>query len=887
MTFPDLPDLLFARPWILWFLAAIPVVVLAPYFRGRRRALPELFPALRTAILILLLLTLAGPLISHGAREMTTVFVVDRSMSVQPGSADAANRWVTEALATANAESSAAVVTFGAEPELTVPAMPASRIGNDWVTTAPERGYGEATDLASALTLARSIPVGEQRRIVVLSDGAENIGQAIEQADLAALDNVPIDVVPLGGVDATDVRIEQVTGPNALWQGDPLSVIATVGSGGGGTATVELLVDGAVVSRETVALDPGQTVHTVTAPALPAGFHRVEVRVGAGADLDRIAQNNAGHLGVVVREQPAVLLVAPDGSDPTRLREALSANGADLTQVPPSGIPVRLSELAGYDSIVLDNVSAWDLSEEQQLALVSHTRSGHGLVVVGGSASYGPGSYAGTELEAALPVTVKVVDGQQRPSVAVLIVMDKSGSMSYNPSQSSSAKIDLAKDGVVTAASALTAGDQIGVIAFNDEPLWALPMTALTGQGDLARVEQAISPVAADGGTELYPALQVAYDSLRNVDADVRHIILLSDGKSRSGSRETYGTLVNDIGNDDITLSTVALGTDADLELLEFLSVEGNGRYHVANTPEEIPAVTFQEAQSAGSQSVLRGAFTPVQQQASPILNNIDTAAMPPVEGYNFAEGRADAQVDLTSDRGDPLLVKWQLGLGRVVAWTADDGGDYATGWDAWPQYDQFWGNTLRWTLPDPGTRAVTGSIARDGAGATITLDAQTAGGDSLDLTGATLDVTSPDGTIASLSPAQVGPGLYEATLPSPAPGAYALSLAIPTDPPTQIRTAGAIQTSPEWLPAPEGDNLLQTLAGRTGGVVRSLDTPASADLFASRSNALAGPGSVEPVWPYPLIAALALFVLDIALRMSERYGRRRPPLDVTRRVVR
>lgn len=883
MTMPDLldvshiPDLMFARPWMLWCLLIVPIVVFVPFLRGGRRALPDLFPALRTVILILMIVTLAGPLITHGARNVTTVFVMDRSVSVQAGSADAANRWVTDALASADVDDSAAVITFGAEPDLTVPAAPASSISGDWMDAAPERGYGEATDLASALTLARSIPVGEQRRIVLLSDGAENAGQAIEQADQAAIDGVPIDVVQLGGVDATDVRIDEITGPNALWHGDSLSVTASIGSGGGGIVSVQLIVDGTAMSTEEVTLDPGQTVYTVTAPALAVGFHRVELRVEAGADLDRISENNSGHLGVVVREQPSVLLVAPEGSDPARLRGALSVNGAQVTVIPPSQMPVRLSELSGYDSVVLDNVSAWDLSGEQQQAIVAHTRSGHGLVVVGGSASFGPGSYAGTDLEAALPVTVKVVDGQERPSVAVLIVMDKSGSMSYNPSQGSAAKIDLAKDGVVTAASALTTGDQIGVIAFNDEPVWALPMTKLTGQGDLARVEQAIAPLSADGGTELYPAMQVGYDSLRNVDADVRHIILLSDGKSRSGTRETYGRLVNDIGNDNITLSTVALGTDADLELLEYLSVEGNGRYHIANTPEEIPLVTFEEAQSAGSQSVLRGAFAPVQQQASPILNDIDVAAMPAVEGYNFAESRANAQVDLTSDRGDPLLVKWQLGLGRVVAWTADDGSDYASGWDTWAQYDQFWGNALRWTLPDPSTQAVTGSIGRDGSGATITLDAQVANGDEIDLTGSTFQVTMPNGERTDVSPAQVGPGLYEATLPSPAPGAYALTLAEGETPSISmpLTMAGSIQTSPEWLPAPQGGDLLQAIAGRTGGVVRSLDTPASDDLFAPRSGSQTGPGSVQPIWPFPLIVALALFVVDISLRMSERFGRR------------
>src|SRR5690606_26201064 len=107
------------------------------------------------------------------------------------------------------------------------------------------------------------------------------------------------------------------------------------------------------------------------------------------------------------------------------------------------------------DAVVLNNVPAWNLSTEQQSTIVSHTQAGNGLIVIGGSASYGPGSYAGTPLEAAMPVTVKVVDGQQRPSVAVLIIMDKSGSMSYNPRTGSTSKIDLAKNGVVTAASAL------------------------------------------------------------------------------------------------------------------------------------------------------------------------------------------------------------------------------------------------------------------------------------------------------------------------------------------------------------------------------------------------------------------------------------------------
>jgi len=860
-----IPDVAFVRPWVWWMLLLVPLLLLgaALLSRGRRMYRPSV--VLRIATLVLLVATISGPILVEGARQTTTVFVVDRSSSIQQGATDAANAWITNALNAAGAADSAAIVSFGAEPDLTVPATDAGTLGSDWMDAATA---GETTDMASALSLARSLPVGDSRHIVMLSDGAENVGNALEQADQAASDGVQIDVVPLAGVDRSDLRVEQVTGPDALWQGDDLPVLVSLGSGGGGTATLELLVDGAVVSTQDVTLNPGQTVYSLTAPSLEPGFHGVEVRVTGTDDNDRIAENNSGYLGVVVRERPSVLLVTPVGSDPARLQQALEAEGATVVVIPPDEVPVREADMGTHDAIVLDNVSAWELSDAQQASVIAHTEAGNGLIVIGGSAAFGPGSYAGTDLERALPVTVKVVDGQRRPSVAVLIIMDKSGSMSYDPKDGSTSKIDLAKDGVVTAASALAPGDQLGVIAFNDEPIWALPMTTITGTGDIGRVEDALSALAADGGTELYPALQVGYDSLRNVDADVRHIILLSDGKSRSGTRDSYQRLINDLGSDNITLSTVALGTDADLELLQFLSTEGNGRYHYANSPDEIPQITFQEAQNAGSQSVLRGAFSPVQQQASPILNGIDVSQMPAIDGYNFAEGRNNAQVDLVSDRGDPLLAKWQLGLGRVVAWTADDGSDYAADWATWGQYDQFWGQALRWSLPDPTNQAITAEIVREGNDAVITIDSQTGTGEAIDLQGQSLVVTQPDGSTVTLPLGNVSPGMYESRIADPQPGAYQLAL-----PDAQVEVAGAVQAPPEWLPSENGGALLESIAERTGGEMLTLDQAPDGTLFESTGSNAHAPGAVQALWYYPLALALALFVADIALRQARLWS--------------
>jgi Mg-chelatase subunit ChlD len=857
----NVPDLTFVRPWAWWLLVLIPLLAIGATLlaRGRRRHKGAIL--LRTMTLALLVATLAGPLLVQGAQETTTVFVVDRSASIQQASTDAANEWIGNALSAAGADDSAAIVTFGSEPDLTVPATNASTLGNDWTNADVA---GETTDMASALSLARSLPVGDNRRIVLLSDGGENVGNALEQANQAGNDGVEIDVVPLSGIENGDLRVEQVDGPDALWQGDDLPILVSLGSGGGGQAVVDLVVDGTVVTTETVSLNPGQTVYSLTAPSLGPGFHSIEVRVSGSEDIDRIAENNSGYLGVTVREQPNVLMVAPVGADPGRLEQALIAQGAEVTVIAPGDMPVRLSDLAAYDAVVLDNVSAWDLSNEQQETLIGHTEAGNGLIVVGGSASFGPGSYAGTPLERAMPVTVKVVDGQRRPSVAVLIIMDKSGSMSYDPKDGDTSKIDLAKNGVVTAASALAPGDQLGVIAFNDEPIWALPMMTISGEGDLGKVEDSLTALAADGGTELYPALQVGYDNLRNVNADVRHIILLSDGKSRSGTRETYSRLVSDLGNDNITLSTVALGSDADLELLEFLSTEGGGRYHYANSPEEIPQITFQEAQNAGSQSVLRGAFSPIQTTPSPILNGIDVTTMPSIDGYNFAEGRSNAQVDLVSDRGDPLLAKWQLGLGRVVAWTADDGSDYAAQWASWGQYDQFWGQALRWSLPDPTNQAITADLARDGDDVVVTVDSQTSEGDAIDLQGQAVEITMPDGTTQSAELSIVSPGLYEARVTSPDPGAYQFTL-----PDSGTGMAGAVQVSPEWLPSENGVALLESIAERTGGEVRTLDQAPDGSLFAAGEANARAPGTVRAVWYVPLILALVLFVADIAWRQT------------------
>jgi Mg-chelatase subunit ChlD len=554
-----------------------------------------------------------------------------------------------------------------------------------------------------------------------------------------------------------------------------------------------------------------------------------------------------------------VAVVTPEGGDSGRLSQAFEAQGFRVEPVVSTELPTDPEDLAGWDAIVLDNVPAWDIPTEGQEALEAYARNGGGVLVIGGTASFGPGAYASTPLESMLPVTVKVTDGKDRPRVAVLLVIDRSGSMAYGESTSGAPKIDLARDGVITAASALVSGDQVGVIAFNDEPVWALPMTTLTGEDPASLIGPTIADLHADGGTELFPAMQVAVDALRNVDADVRHIVVLSDGRSRGAERESYFRLLDDANASGITVSTLGLGYDADTALLQDIAREGGGRYHYVADANEIPRVTFEEARAAGSQSVLRGEFTPVQLAPSPIMADVETAAMPTLDGYNFAGARPGAQVVLASDRRDPLLAKWQFGLGRVVTWTGDSGADFSAGWTEWDGYDRFWGNALSWALPDPSNLAWGATVTRTGDVATIAI--AEAGGSPAQ-SAATVTVRDVTGEPVA-GPVVLGAG-EEVVVPLESGPVWLVEVDGGDGAEQQ---AVALPPGAEWQPSAGGEALLASIAEATDGRVLTLeDDPAT--VFSGDA---AGEGRQEAVsvWWAPASVALLLFLVDIALRLG------------------
>jgi uncharacterized membrane protein len=860
-------DLTFARSGWLWLLLLVPLVLLVGYLVGRRRGLRPASIWLRAGAMTLLILALAEPLWSTGAASPATVILVDRSSSLSSDTSTSVVDWLNNALGDAGSDDQAAIVTFGGNAVVDQPAGDAATMVFDAETG--DLIDAGTTNIGGALAMARALPVGDTRRIVLVSDGAENSGSALEQAVQAASEDTPIDILAVDGIGSRDLRIDGVTAPEKVWQGESMTVQASVVASEEGSGTVSLLVDGEEVGSQAADFRIGLNTYTFTLDDLEPGFHQMAVAIDPGSTADAFDDNNAQPFGVVVRDAPHLLFVSQQGADNSFLIQQLEEKGVQITEVIPAEIPERLSELSMFDAIVLDNIPASDMTVGQIAALEEGTRTlGRGLIVIGGTSAYGPGGYANTPLEELLPVDVKVTEGKERQRVALLLIIDKSGSMALDPVDSVS-KIDMAKQAVQLAAGALLDGDEIAILAFNDRQLWIMRLTRIDGQDDRDRINASVNELDSDGGTEIYPALDVGFDEISKSEADVRHIVLLSDGKSSTGTRDSYTKLIEEMQQSGTTLSTIAIGDDADTDLLQYLAEEGGGRYHPAETPQDIPQFTLQEAQSAGSQSVVRGEFQPIQSLASPIMTGFEPTDLPVLSGYNYTEVKSGAQLVLSSDRDDPILAKWQFGLGRVVAWTADDGVDFANGWQEWEGYGDFWENMVQWALPDPERDAVEVTSERSGSDALITLSSTGDGSDYVDLSNATVTITGPGGVpSAPLTPYQSAPGEWQLRVANPDAGAYQIEID-PGDGSASLASLStfSIPPSPELKPDPDAAELMQQLANRTGGRVLSLDDPGALfDAPAMDGNGLA---SYRAVWWLPLSFALAAVLLELAYRYN------------------
>jgi Mg-chelatase subunit ChlD len=855
------------EPRLLIVAAVLVAAAVALWLWRGWRSLPWTAVAIRALGFIALGIVLAGPLIARPSPVGATVFVVDRSRSMGDDNAALIADQIVDALASRADHEPVGLVAFAERASVVFPVgeltAATDRTSIATLLVNADIGSRDYTDAAGALRLAEALPTAGGRRLVLFSDGRETIGKARDWAAGAAGRGIVIDALaPDSRRRPNDLRVADLRAPASTWQGDDVEIEAVIAGDTAGDVRVQLRVDGGATGQQTVKLTAGTAGANGTArftlKPLAEGYHALRVEI-VNPGNDPIADNNALHAATVVRDRPSVLIVEGTRNNAFFLHRALERSQFEVTTRGPGDVPTRAADLAIYDSIVLADVPATALSVERQAALQEYVRSlGRGLVVTGGNNSFGRGEYENSLLEETLPLRVKPRDEGKRPPVALLLIVDVSGSMDLpNPGPT---KMDMAKSAAIGAVRALSPGDQVAVLAFADTTLWVSRLRTLNGQADINAVVDQISRLEADGVTEMGEALRTGIDELRNSNAATKHIIFLSDGQPTTPFNPS--DMAARARSADITLSTIAIGEQADTKLMETLAKGANGRYHFAARPQDIPRLTLEETEQLGGKTVATGDFRAVQTAPSPIMRGLEAGRLPTLAGYQITEAKPDAQVVLQSGRSEPILAQWQYGLGRVVAWTSDLSQELAVNWKDSESYAPFWNQAVRWTLPAAVSPYFRVSTVQDGHDLILAVDAFDNGA-TVNLIQTNARLRTPSGAIVDLVLPQTAPGRYEVRLAAPEAGSYGLDL-------RQQRESGRVADPngfsvpyPAELRGPTvGDSILGSLADRTGGRV----LPSADQLFDT--SVLTNAPRFAPFWQPFAIAALLLFLLDIALRL-------------------
>lgn len=683
------------QPLFLLLLAAVPLLILAR--RGTKVSSAKwrrwMTLCLRGGAIFCAVLALANLQRTHEEKRLSVVFLLDMSDSVSHDRRTEAFNLMNAAIAKLKPADRFGLIGFAAEATVLMELRPKTTHPQ---LTADALLVGEGTDILAALKRAMAMLVdAHQRRIVLFSDGLDNAGGTalIDYLPLLQASKVEVLTVPLQSVQDA-LRVHQLQMPTQVRKGQRFGMQAIIETDGSiPTLTATLSHHGVPIHEAKWTLPRGR--HVLELPMQQVreeGVHTYQLKLNVS---DAIPENNHAYSVVKIQDKPHVLYVESEPAHAEPLKAVLEENGFIVDVISAAEMPTELVALQRSDALILSNIPADALSTQQLNAVENYVRAlGHGLVVLGGPRAFGTGGYTDTALERVLPV--EMTPRQQQESVALLFVIDTSGSMAnyVNARQ----KIQLAIEGVRAGIRNLKAEDTAGLLGFNTAVHLISPLTA--DRGLLIRAAGKLRPTG--GTTMMKDALQEAGELLKTTDAKRKHIVLLSDGNS-TGERSDFLNLAMQLAEARVGITTIAIG-DADRELLTEIAEAGGGRSVYVQNVQELPAVLMETVRET-QRYIVSEPFQPVL--AIPDAPIVEGIAPPPMlHGYVATAEKDGAQVFISSHRDEPVLAGWRFGLGKSIAWTSDVKPAWAREWIPWHHFGRFWGQVVNWTLPADNSHA-------------------------------------------------------------------------------------------------------------------------------------------------------------------------------------
>lgn len=842
----------------------IPVIFLIIWIYNRYRGIvtkrDRLIVIVRCIIMSLIILSLAGMELVKTSKETSLVYVVDRSNSIREEKSSI-DEFILKSLEHKTEPFKVGIVTFGKEGLVEHPLD--GDVLFSKIETTPEPDF---TNIESGLKLAYGLMApNTNKRIVLITDGDQNIGDALSYAKTLARQGVTIDGYYISSHGEGDMQISSVELPGMLYQGEEYDIRVVIDS----TVSMKevplkLYADRELIGEQRVDVRKGENIFLFKHRTDKRGIIGYEAQI----DIDDENTNNNSMAGFTyVEGKPLIGVVEGKKGNGSEISSVLDAGGIDYRLIDVNAFPQTLDDLRRYSGLIFVDVSLEDMDENRQIIVENFVGSlGRGLIVIGGDNSYALGGYGGSTLEKILPLSMDISSKAHIPSLALMLVIDRSGSMMEG--QGGITKLDLAKEAAIRSWEALRPIDTIGVVAFDTQASWVVePVVAK----DKKAIEEKIGTLVPGGGTDMYPGLNEAYNALLKTDAKLKHIIALTDGQSLPAP---YGEILEKFEDAGITLSAVAVGEDADRAFLQDLARRGRGRYYFTDEFRTIPKIFTKETYIAAESYVQNRTFSPVVTSTSPLLSNID--ALPTLDGYLTTTPKPRADMVLVSDKDDPILASWQYGLGKVVAWTSDFEGMWTGDLLGTDQGGRLWLNALSYILPSSNSEDFKVETRRQGDKGEILVDLQ----DSQSEMEGRAVVVSPDGSRQEIDLEALRPGQYGGVFDIGPQGIYAINVVNSEDGVItgSVDTALPVSYSPEYdIRDRQGYAFLERLTKEVGG--QMLEDPS--DVFRYEDAKIR---RGENMTPYLLPIILILFIFDIGLRrvnlgFSKKKRRQKPIL--------
>jgi len=873
----------FESPGYLALLALIPLLIALSFrsLAGLGRWRRWLAIVARCLVVLLMVAALAGAQRTQTIRDLSVIFLMDRSKSVPAELQRESFKYVTRADESRKPDDRIGIISF--DGVASVDQLPMRAVE---VSSITQPGEPDQTSIAAAARLGLALlPSDTTGRLVLLSDGNENVGAVLDEARQLGAAGIPVDILPIQYEHDNEVVFEQLKAPPTATADETVNlqmilrsqkpargqVLLRHGFGRNDLTLIDL--NGAAPGVGfPVELDAGPNRFTIPVPLRVAGAHRFEAQfVPETEGVDTLQDNNFGRAFTVVSGQGRILILTSTSdlaaAQPAALllKSALEAEKLVCDVETPGESPLDQVRLLEYSLVILNNVSAADLSDDAKKSLEVYVRDlGGGLIMIGGDESFGAGGWLGSPVEEVMPVSFDVKHKKEFLKGALVLVMHACEVPDGN---------DLGERCAIEAVKALSARDLVGVLAYKwqggQQGHWVVPLQDV---GEKSRIINSIRQMNMGDLPDLDEVMRPGVEALiARKDVGPKHMIVVSDFDPQPPRDD----LIRAMKQNGITCTTIAIGYGGhpiDEPKAQWIAESTGGRFYRTNDHSKLPQIFIKESREVRRSLVQEGVFDPkLVNTLSPLVPGLAGERLPQLRGFVLTTAKPAATIPIvrkSEDGDDPILAHWQVGLGKTVAFTSGMWPKWGPDWTAWAKFSKLWSQIARWASRQSESAAFDVTTAVQGGKAKVRIDALNKDTEAVNFMDVAGTLVTPGQESQPLRLTQTGPGRYEGEFDARDRGNYIMNLqyAMGRGAAAQsgtLQTGVTVAYSPEYSQLRANLPLLDELRERTHGRKLTADQPQA---VFDRSG-LRPAETRRAMWEQLLRWMLVLFLIDVAIR--------------------